>query len=93
LGVDVFYSKDDWWYLGTIVALIGTSDRHWSAAAGRVGFQPMLGGAEDGLLYGKLRQYPWEECLSWTGHKGGHYGAYQPEFLKLCVLPLLEPSP
>jgi pimeloyl-ACP methyl ester carboxylesterase len=92
-GVDVFYSKDDWWYLGMAVTLIGTSDRHWSSAAGRIGFQPVICGPEDGQLYGKLRQYPWEECLSWTGHKGGHYGAYQPEFLKLCVLPLLEPAP
>lgn len=97
LGVDVFYSRDDWWYLGMAVTLVGTSDRHWSAAAGRVGFQPVIGCPEDGLLYEKLRQYPWDENLAWTGHKGGHYGAYQPGFLKLCVLPLLgvadEPLP
>ncbi len=97
LGVDVFYSYADWWYLGMAVTLVGTSDRHWSAAAGRVGFQPLICCPEDGLLYEKLRQYPWDENLSWTGHKGGHYGAYQPGFLKLCVLPLLgaadEPPP
>ena len=98
LGVDVFYSNADWWYLGMAVTVIGTSDRHWiTAAAGRVGFEPIIGCPEDGLLYEKLRQYPWDNSLSWTGHKGGHYGAYQPGFLKLCVLPLLgvadEPPP
>lgn len=98
LGVDVFYSRADWWYLGMAVTFVGTSDRHWSiAAAGRVGFQPMICGPEDGLLYENLRQYPWDDNLSWTGHKGGHYGTYQPGFLKFCVLPLLgvadEPPP
>lgn len=88
-GIDVFYSKNDWWYLGTAVTLFGTADRRWTAAAGRVGFRPMVCAPEDGALYDKLRQYPWDESLSWTGHKGGHYGSYQPGFLKACVLPLL----
>jgi pimeloyl-ACP methyl ester carboxylesterase len=88
-GVDVFYSKADWWYLGMGVTLIGTADRHWDAAAGRVGFRPLICCPKDSPLYEKLRQYPWQECLSGTGHKGGHYGAYQPGFLKMCVLPLL----
>jgi pimeloyl-ACP methyl ester carboxylesterase len=88
-GVDVFYSKDDWWYLGAVVSLVGTSDRHWESAAGRVGFRPTVSCLDDGPLYEKLCQHPWEESLTWTGHKGGHYGGYQPGYLKACVLPLL----
>jgi pimeloyl-ACP methyl ester carboxylesterase len=91
-GVDVFYSKDDWWYLGTIVTLIGTSDRRWSPAAGRVGFQPVIACPADGRLYEKLRQYPWDESQEWTGNLGGHYGSHQPGFLKAYVLPLLSAS-
>jgi pimeloyl-ACP methyl ester carboxylesterase len=89
-GVDVFYSKADWWYLGMGVTMVGTADRHWDPAAGRVGFKPPECRPEDVPLYAKLRQYPWQADLSWTGHKGGHYGAYQPGFLKACVLPLLD---
>jgi pimeloyl-ACP methyl ester carboxylesterase len=89
LSVDVFYSKADRWYLGMAVTLLGTTDRHWNAAAGRVGFQPTIRCPADGPLYEKLRQYPWDEQLSYTGHYGGHYGGYQPGFLKLCVLPLM----
>jgi len=72
------------------VTVLGTADRHWDRAAGRVGFRPVECCPADRPLYEKLRQYPWQEGLSWTGHKGGHYGAYQPGFLKACVLPLLE---
>jgi pimeloyl-ACP methyl ester carboxylesterase len=89
-GVDVFYSKADWWYLGMGVTLTGTADRHWDPAAGRVGFEPSACRPEEAPLYEKLRQYPWQENLSWTGHKGGHYGAHQPGFLKAFVLPLFE---
>jgi hypothetical protein len=43
-------------------------------------------------LYAKLRQYPWEPGLDSTGNHGGHYGAYQPDFLRVAVLPLLLPD-
>jgi hypothetical protein len=71
------------------VLLTGTADRHWSPAAGRVGFQPTASGPEDTALFRKLRQYPWDPALAWTGNRGGHYGPYQPQFLRACVLPLL----
>jgi pimeloyl-ACP methyl ester carboxylesterase len=88
-GVDVFYSERDWGYLGLGVWLTGTADRHWSPAAGRVGFRPAVSSPEDAALFGKLRQYPWNPSLTWTGNRGGHYGPYQPQFLRACVLPLL----
>jgi pimeloyl-ACP methyl ester carboxylesterase len=91
-GVDVFYSTDDLLYLGLAVVVFGNADRERNAAAGRVGFHPVLTCAEDAALYAKLRQYPWQPCLDWTGNHGGHYGAYQPGFLRAAVLPLLLPE-
>lgn len=91
-GIDVFISSHDWYCLGIGTTLMGTTDRHWlSAAAGRVGFQPIVTCPEDEALYAKLRQYPWDSSLMCTGHKGGHYGSYQPGFLRAFVFPLLFP--
>jgi pimeloyl-ACP methyl ester carboxylesterase len=93
-GVDVFTSTHDWAWLGLGTLLTGTADRRWTlATAGRGGFQPPLTGAEDEVLYSKLRQYPWNPQLTWSGHNGGHYGAYQPGFLRVFVLPLLNAAP
>jgi hypothetical protein len=89
-GIDVFISSHDWCCLGVGIMLMGTTDRCWSKAAGKNGFQPIIAGPEDEALYAKLRQYPWNPSLMWTGHKGGHYGSYQPEFLRVFVLPLLR---
>src|SRR5205807_5852483 len=58
-GVDVFYSKADWWYLGMGVTVIGTSDRHWDPAAGRIGFRAEVRCQEDEWLYAKLHQHAW----------------------------------
>jgi pimeloyl-ACP methyl ester carboxylesterase len=90
-GIDVFYSRRDWVALGIGTGLFGTADRRWSAAAGRVGFCPVLGGFSDITLYANLRQYPWEPSQSSVGHDGGHYGAYKPGFLRASILPLLRP--
>jgi pimeloyl-ACP methyl ester carboxylesterase len=92
-GVEVFHSRSDWFYLGLGVGLVGTSDRQWDSAAGRVGFQPVICAPEDAVLYEKLRQHPWHRCVAWTGNKGGHYGGYQPGFLRAYVVPLLMPCP
>lgn len=91
LGIDAFISSHDWALLGLGTMLMGTTDRCWmTAAAGKKGFQAIVSCPEDEALYAKLRQYPWDPSLMWTGHKGGHYGAYQPGFLRTFVLPLLQ---
>jgi pimeloyl-ACP methyl ester carboxylesterase len=90
-GIDVFYSEHDWACLGIGVALAGTADRHWTTAAGRRGFPLWACCGEDAALFLKLRQYPWNPSLSCVGHRGGHYGSYQPDFLRAFVLPLLCP--
>jgi pimeloyl-ACP methyl ester carboxylesterase len=90
-GIDVFISNHDWCCLGIGVMLAGTTDRYWlSGAAGKIGFRPVPSCPEDEALYAKLRQYPWNPCLKWTGHRGGHYGAYQPGFLCAFVFPLFQ---
>lgn len=90
-GIDAFISSHDWFCLGIGIMLAGTTDRYWTTgAAGKIGFQPILTCPEDEALYAKLRQYPWNPTLMWTGHKGGHYGAYQPSFLRAFVFPLLQ---
>jgi hypothetical protein len=91
-SLEVFYSRRDWAALGIGVVLAGTSDRLWTAAAGRVGFRPTVCCPQDQILYAKLRQHPWEPCVAWAGNAGGHYGAYQPAFLRAYVLPLLRPD-
>jgi pimeloyl-ACP methyl ester carboxylesterase len=89
-GIDVFYSERDWAVLGLGVGIIGTTDRRWSAAAGRVGFKPVLTAPGDAALYTRLRQHPWDPCVAWTGNTGGHYGTYmEPSYLHAYVLPLL----
>jgi pimeloyl-ACP methyl ester carboxylesterase len=85
--IDVFYSPDDYMYLGVVIHIIGTSDRTLRAAAGRVGFRTFIDSPEDAFLYSKLRQYRWQPEDQALGHNGGHYGGYQPEFLRDRVLP------
>ncbi|HEV3263022.1 MAG TPA: alpha/beta hydrolase [Gemmataceae bacterium] len=89
-GIDVFYSCRDRAYLGVGVAIVGTADRRWSAAAGRVGFHGDVQTPQDALLYAKLRQHAWDPCVEWTGNHGGHYGGYQVSHLRAYVLPLLR---
>lgn len=89
-GIDVFPSERDVWALGAGIALAGTADREPGPAAGRVGFAPTIVTAQDAALYARLRQHPWDPCLTWTGNEGGHYGAYQGRYLRAYVMPLFR---
>jgi pimeloyl-ACP methyl ester carboxylesterase len=86
-GVDVFCSKKDWVALGFVTRVVGTTDRVWSKAAGRHGFQPP--GGLDRLESTRLRQHFWTPELSWTGHSGGHHGMHNTAFLHAYVFPLI----
>jgi pimeloyl-ACP methyl ester carboxylesterase len=89
-GIDVFYSERDLWQLGIGISIVGTADRCWRAAAGRVGFRPVVGTPADAHLYAaRLRQHPWDPSVAWTGNYGRHYDSYHKPFLKAYVLPLL----
>jgi pimeloyl-ACP methyl ester carboxylesterase len=87
-GVDVFTSCKDWWALGVGTRLLGTTDRRWAPAAGRVGFRPVLGCPTDAELYRKLHEHPWDPAVAWSGNRGGHYGTYTTAYLDAYVLPL-----
>lgn len=90
-GVYVFYSQHDYWYLGLITGVLGTSDRRWTASSGRYGFEvPAQCG--DGHWYGKLFQRAWMPPDAELGNYGGHYGNYQPNFLRSYIIPLLQPA-
>jgi hypothetical protein len=95
LGVDVFSSRRDRFYLGLGVAMVGTADGKLGVpAAGRVGFDTSRNSPSDPLLLARLRQHPWDRSANWTGNVGNHSGTLQPGFLKAYVLPLLtEPEP
>lgn len=80
--MDVYYSSHDVLYLGLATGILGTSDRLHAPASGRVGFL-----LHDDLC--KLRQHEWQHSDWPTGNWGGHYGGYQPGFLRERVIPLL----
>jgi pimeloyl-ACP methyl ester carboxylesterase len=91
-GIDVYYSRRDWWYLWLSVKVIGTADGLNRTAAGNSGFRPIINGPDDAALYCKLRQHPWDPSIEWTGNHGGHYGTYRQEYLRAYVLPILTPK-
>jgi len=88
-GMDVFSSPKDNLYLRVGMVVTNILRPNECTPAGCTGFSPDVETSEDGALYAKLTQYPWEPRLAWTGHYGGHFGCYQQTFLRVFVLPLL----
>jgi pimeloyl-ACP methyl ester carboxylesterase len=94
-GLHVFYSRRDWWYLGLVTGMLGTADRRLASTSGRIGFDAVHG-RWDPQLDAKLCQRVWRPDDRTLGNAGGHYGNYQPAFLRTHVVPLLvvqSPSP
>jgi hypothetical protein len=89
-GIDVFLSARDFWVLGLGVALVGTTDRHWTTAAGWAGFSPPTDA--DAGAYAQLRQHPWAPCDMASGNLGGHFGAFRAGYMRQNVAPLLSDS-
>jgi pimeloyl-ACP methyl ester carboxylesterase len=92
-GIDAFYSRRDRWCLGLWLRLEVMAGVKYEPVAGRFGFQPVVQSPEDAACYSRLRQHPWEPEWEWAGNSGGHYGCYQPEFLRQFILPLLSHKP
>jgi pimeloyl-ACP methyl ester carboxylesterase len=88
-SVEVHYSEQDWVYLGIWTGLLGCGDRRSCEASGRFGFKLEVDAPADAALASRLVQYPWQHSYTALGNLGGHYGAYQPAYLKLLVLPAL----
>jgi pimeloyl-ACP methyl ester carboxylesterase len=89
-GIDSFYSSRDRWCLGLWLRLGVIAGARYTPAAGRFGFHPLVESPQDAVYYSRLHQHPWQPEWEWTGNDGGHYGCYQPEFLRLYILPLLD---
>lgn len=89
-GLNVFYSQDDYVYLGLVTRLLGTSDRRWAVSSGRVGFLVPQACYTSELE--KLIQRAWRPEDARLGNDGGHFGNYQPDFLRHHVIPLLQPA-
>ncbi len=89
-GIDAFISRRDIGALVFATGIVGTADRQRAAAAGRVGFTPLLTRPGDELLYAKLRVHPWDPSVAWTGNRGSHYGTLEPGFMRSYILPLLR---
>lgn len=90
-GIDSFFSHKDTVCLGFAIKMCGCLGGKCNPPAGRVGFQPNICTPEDASCYARLRQYPWDPSLACTGHTGGHFGCYQPIFLRSFILPLMCP--
>jgi pimeloyl-ACP methyl ester carboxylesterase len=88
-GIDVFYSVKDRWCLGLWLRLEICLGTRYYPVAGRYGFQPVAETPEDAAMYNRLHQHPWQPGQARTGNTGGHYGSYQPGFLRAYILPLL----
>jgi len=89
-GIYVFHSRRDLVYLGAAMRLMKGMSRECSVAAGRVGYRMIADTDEDIALYSKLHQRAWTPDDRATGNLGGHYGNYQPDFLRQEVMPLLR---
>jgi len=88
-SLEVHYSGRDWLYLGLCMNIVGCADGKRCGASGRTGFTVRIDTPEEVKLVERLRQHPWQASDRELGHDGGHYGAYQPEYLKARVLPVL----
>lgn len=89
-SIEVFISRRDIGALLIGTGIVGTADRRFAAAAGRVGFTPVLACPGDELLYTKLRIHPWDRCVAWSGNHGSHYGTLEPGFMRSYIVPLLQ---
>jgi len=89
-GIDNFYSSQDRWCLGLWLRLGIVAGARYTPAAGRFGFRPVIESPADAAVYAHLRQHSWQPDWEWAGNSGGHYGCYQPEFLRLFIVPLLN---
>ncbi len=89
-GIDVHYSREDHWMLGTWVRLMWAFKGRWIDAAGLSGFHLRALTKDDARWYKRLKQFVWQPDLAEsTDNHGDHYGAYQPGYVRSFILPRL----
>jgi hypothetical protein len=87
----VFYSDKDRWMMRAASWLELFKSGARSTPAGLSGFR--LPTMCPDPIYARLRTYPWDSRLAWLGNDGGHFGCYQPAFMRAFVIPLLMDCP
>ncbi len=58
-GLHVFYSRQDWCFLGVCTYMLGTADRRFTCCSGRVGFRISPEHLDPALAV-RLYQHPWQ---------------------------------
>lgn len=87
-------SEKDNVILGWGTRLLGTTDRKYLSAAGRVGFhQPSFTRIHHPEPYVKLQQIRWSSALKEVCHHGGHAGYTTEAFLRRYLMGLLRGDP
>lgn len=87
-GIISFYSHEDP-LLGGGTALMGTMDRQFCEAAGKVGFNGS-GAQNDAAYSGMLCQVPWTPGMTSLGNDGGHYACLATQFAAVWMHPLIR---
>jgi pimeloyl-ACP methyl ester carboxylesterase len=87
-------SQRDRLILGIGTRLFGTTDRKFSAGAGKVGFRIPAGAASEEIrTYDRLRLIRWTPSLKALDHHGGHMGWGQVPLLRRHLPALLRGEP
>ena len=80
--------------LGLGTRLFGTTDRRFTAAAGKVGFEFPEGlSDDDSQQYRRIAEVHWTPALAKLGHSGGHTGWGSPRLLRAWLTSMLAGSP
>lgn len=89
-GIWNFYSNADVGYLQVGTGLFGTIDRKHTRAAGAVGFRrPTTAPSRVLRAYEKLHSVEYTRAMADAGHRGGHTGWADREFVSLWLAPVL----
>lgn len=82
-----FYSEHDDIVLGAGTRVLGSMDRVYGDAAGRVGFARPAGG--DAAAYARLKQHPYEDKWIRLDNFGDHIGWMEDRFAAAVLAPLV----
>ncbi len=89
-GIWNFYTNTDIGYLQVGTGLFGTIDRKHTRAAGAVGFRrPARASARTVRAYEKLHSVRYKPTMFYTGHRGGHTGWTDREFVAVWLAPVI----
>lgn len=88
-GIVSFCSQADSVLLGAGTSWVGTADRKFTEAAGKVGFRVDPTGTAAGA-YRKLHQVAWSRETAGTWRDGGHFACTAPPFVRQRVAPLIR---